>query len=102
MEVLAALPLEPIKKSSWRMGEAPVDRSTFTFYTYQYRSFCYLQTGRYKLAIADLNAAIKLNSGHVQSYENRAKAHFLLREKSLGDADMKTVARLTGKGAQRH
>jgi tetratricopeptide (TPR) repeat protein len=61
---------------------------------YQERSFCYCKAGKPELALADLTEAIRLRPDDTSNYANRARAHYLLGQKALGDADIKTAQSL--------
>jgi tetratricopeptide (TPR) repeat protein len=96
-QVLAMIPVEAKKKTSWRTGLRDRDRLAYTQFAYEQRAFCYLKMQQYSLAIVDLTAAIKLNPDYAPDYENRAKAYHCLGEKALEAADVKTLQALSSK-----
>ncbi len=89
--VLEMIPGESLTRCSWRAVGAAGDRKLYSAYTYQQRAYCYLKQRQYATATDDLSEAIKLRPQYPNNYQNRARAHYLLGEKGLADADSKTA-----------
>ncbi|MBS1993123.1 MAG: protein kinase [Cyanobacteria bacterium SZAS LIN-3] len=93
-QVLKLIPTEGASKTSWRAAGTLVDRWRYSSLAYQQRGCCQLQGKNYKAAIADFSKAIELRPDYSVNYVNRAKAHFMVGEKALGEADMRAAAQV--------
>jgi tetratricopeptide (TPR) repeat protein len=98
-QVLIMIPKEAKTKKVWMAHGCVAKGSYYTMLTYQDRAYCYLQEGKYPLALADLNQAIKLDPTNGSNFENRARLHYKLDQKALGDADRKMAGILKQRDA---
>lgn len=62
--------------------------------TYYNRAFCYLTSGQYKEALADLNKSIEYSPDFLDSRKNRAKLYELLKRPDLAKPDRKKIVEL--------
>ena len=86
--VLALIPEESKTRNSWYADSKFRDKQKYLSLTYELRAFCYLHLRHYRPAILDLDEAIKLRPNYGGDYINRGKAHLLLGETKLGQADI--------------
>ena len=88
-QILAMIPEEAKKKSSWYANGMTGDRRRYTMWVYRQRAICYRTAGDNVRAIADLTEAIKLMPDNGLNYRLRGQTYYLLGKKTLGDADTK-------------
>jgi len=85
--MIAQIPIECNLQSTWHYCGLVRDKQQYTADAYAQRAYCYLQLHYYKLAIADLNEAIRLVPNNATNYKNRSQAYYLVGQKVLGDGD---------------
>jgi len=86
--VLQLIPMEAKSRQTWFADGKNRDERMFTAMTFQLRSFCLLQKGKYRDGIKDLDRAISLRPAYGGNYTNRGRALILLGEKARGQADL--------------
>jgi tetratricopeptide (TPR) repeat protein len=86
--VLALVSEESKTRTSWFADSKFRDKRKYLSLTYESRAFCYLHLKHYRPAVLDLDEAIKLRPDYGGDYVNRGKAHMLLGEPALGQADL--------------
>jgi tetratricopeptide (TPR) repeat protein len=92
-KVLAMIPLEAEKKTSWHASGGICDRRSYTASVYKGRSISYLGTGKYLQAIDDLTAAIQLHPSD-DVYQYRSLCYLKTGKYSLAVADSTAAIKL--------
>jgi tetratricopeptide (TPR) repeat protein len=69
--------------------------------TYYNRAYCYLTSGYYKEALADLNKSIEYSPNFLDSRKNRAKLYELLKRPDLAKPDKDKIVELEAKRKKR-
>jgi len=93
-KALKEIETESKTKSSWTVLAQTFEKAMYQAHLYQGRAYCYLQLRQYKLALADLDVAIKLNPNYLMNYENRSKVYRLLGKNALAAADAQRAKEL--------
>jgi len=90
-QVLALIPVEAKKKTTWFAYGGLTEKNTFTMWALRQRAQCYIEMGSYGPAIADLTEAIKRRPDSVTCLQYRAKAYYKIGKTALGDADLRSA-----------